>query len=635
MSIDALLMPFRQPSSTIRVLHVDDDESQREMMRQFIGIFDSEIEIESLSSPLQVIDKISNNYYDCIIVDFKMPEINGIELSRNIREKYSTPIILYTGQGSEEVASEAFSVGINDYIKKEIEPQHYQIVAKRIRDIVEKQRIEQLYTSIVKDAKDAIAIVSNEKIVFINEAFVNLFSASSEKDIYKMNFSKLLVNNEINIIRNGINKLLEGEDNYFTTEIEIKKKNRNKIPVEIKISIIEYMGAKALLFFLRDITERRELEDTIKKSEIKYRSLVELAPDGIITLDLWGNVTWINEAFTSITGYGADEIVGKKAWSLKTLRTADVGMFFRLFIDLMRGKTIAPVEFQWVSKNGDLGWGEGRASLIKIDGKKTEILLSIRDMTERKQMEYDLRKYSKEMEEIAEERAQKLLESEKLVVAGTIASTVAHDLKGPLNTILNAVYLMDAKPEKSAEMKEMIVNAVDSASRMLNEVRNKTVSEILNYEEIDVAPFIENIVNETPITRNIEIKTELKHVTVYFDKLRMRRVIDNLIRNSIDAMPDGGLLQVSDRVEDGMVIIEVKDTGTGMPKEMIDKLFTPFHTTKASGTGLGLHYCKTTVNEHGGYIEVKSKVGVGTTFILKIPLRKRIPSKIIAPLSRL
>ena len=148
-----------------------------------------------------------------------------------------------------------------------------------------------------------------------------------------------------------------------------------RFPVEIKTSVIDYMGESALLYFLRDITERKTLEDEIKRSEIKYRSLVELAPDGVITINLRGDVTWINEAYSTITGFASEEIVGKKIWSIKAVKPTDIGVFLGLFVKLLRGSDIPPVEFQWVSKDSSTGWGEGRASLIKIDGKKTAFFL--------------------------------------------------------------------------------------------------------------------------------------------------------------------------------------------------------------------------------------------------------------------
>lgn len=627
-------MPFRPPSTPIRVLHIDDDEWQLSMLRDLLKTFDSEIEIDSLSNPLETLDKLKNKQYDCLIVDYKMPELNGIELARKIRKENTIPIIIYTGQGTEEVAEEAFSVGINDFFRKETAPQHYQVIAKRIRDIVEKQRIEKVYNNIVKDAKDAIAIIVKGNFVFVNEAFLRLIGASSEKDILGKNSLNLLTGIEKKTVQEEMTSLLEGKKTHILTELEIKRRFRKKIPVEINTSVIDYLGQKALLFFFRDITDRKALETKIKNSEMKYRSLVELAPDGIVTINLRGDVTWINEAYASITGYTPDEIIGKKVWALKTVRPTDIGIFLGLFVDLLRGRSIPAIEFQWLSKDGSHGWGEGRASLIKIDNKSTEVLLSLRDITDRKRMEEDLRRYSKDMELLAEERAEKLLESEKLIVAGTIASTVAHDLKGPLNTIMNAVYLMDAKPEKSAEMKAMILKAVDNASRMLNDVRSKTVSEVLNIEKVDVATFIESIIRETPIPPHIEVKTDLEHQTVEIDRLKMRRVIENLIRNAIEAMTTNGTLLISARIEEDKAVIEVKDFGVGIPEDKLRNLFTPFHTTKENGTGLGLIYCKKTIEDHGGDIEVRSKVGFGTTIILRIPIKRKIFKVAVTPINR-
>jgi PAS domain S-box-containing protein len=614
-------------SSRIRVLHVDDDENQLDMTKIFLTQLDESILVQSEISPNKALLEIEQGKFDCIVLDFKMPEMTGIDLARKIRKETSTPIILYTGQGSEEVAEEAFSVGIDDYIRKEMSPSHYQLLAKRIRDIVEKRKIEQVYTNVVKDAKDAISIFIGEKLVFANEAFLRLVGASSEKEILNDSIINMIIGVDKKTIQNEMENIIQNKLSYFVDEQEIRRRDRKKIPVEIKTSVIDYKGERALLFILRDVSDRKILEKGIKESEIKYRSLVELAPDGIITIDLRGNVTWVNEAYITLTGFNADEIIGKKVWSLKTARPLDVGKFLGMFIDLLKGHSVPSTEFQWKKKDGSNGWGEGRASLIKIDGKMTEVLLSLRDITERKQMEEDLKKFSKEMKIIAQERAQKLLESEKMVVAGEIASTVAHDLKGPLNTILNAVYLIDAKPEKAAEMKQIIVTAVGNASRMIDEARGKTTSRVNSIEQVDAATLIELILKETLIPSRIEVKTDLEHVVVEIDKLRIRRVIENIIRNAIDAMPSKGSLSISDWREGEKAAIQVKDSGVGIPKKIIGKLFTAFNTTKENGTGLGLHYCKMTMDEYGGEIEVKSKVGSGSIFTLKIPMKRSVVNK--------
>ena len=611
---------IQSSSDLIRILHVDDDENQLIMMRELLRIFDPHMEFDSVSNPLEVPEKLRNKWYDCLVIDYQMPKMTGIELSMKIRKENKIPIILYTGKGSEEVAEMAFSVGINDYFRKEVNSQHIQVLAKKIRDVVDKQRMEQIYTSVVKEARNSIVIAVGDKIVFANQAFVELTGASSVKDVLSKNLNQIIIV-EKKLLQDERAGLKQGEKTYTITESEIKRKDGKRIPVEINLSIIEYLGEKAFLFFLRDITKQKTFETEIKNSEVRYRTLLELAPDGIITINLRGNVTWINPAYTSITGFAEEDIVGKKIWSIEAVRAPDIKTFLRLFYDQVKGKSIPPVESQWVSKDGKLGWAEGRASLIKIDNKKTEVLLILRDITIRKKMEKDLKAYSMEMEHLAAERAHKLLDSEKMIAAGAIASTVAHDLRGPLSAIRNAVYIFDKDPEKSTEMKQIINKAVDNAVQMLNDIQEKTATESLQVEDINVVAFIESVINETPIPSRITVKTDLREATVSFDRLKIRRVIENLIRNAVDAMPEKGNLYISNKIDADKVVIEVKDTGEGIPDDVLKGLFKPFHTTKVTGTGLGLYYCRNTLEAHEGSIEVKSKVGSGTTVILSIPMK--------------
>ena len=108
--------------------------------------------------------------------------------------------------------------------------------------------------------------------------------------------------------------------------------------------------------------------------------------------------------------------------------------------------------------------------------------------------------------------------------------------------------------------------------------------------------------------------------SIVVDPTQIRRVIDNLLRNAVEAMPDGGKLMVSSEVQGDDIDLRVRDTGVGISEDELGNLFKPFHTTKSKGMGLGLVYCKRAVEAHGGSIVVESKVGVGTTFIVRLPM---------------
>ena len=145
-------------TEVIRILHVDDDMSQGEFLKYFLPVSDGTFSINAVSDPLQTLEELRASRYDCVVTDYVMPKLNGIELAALIRKEFDIPIIIYTGQGSEEVAEAAFSVGIDDYLRKEMDPSHYQVLAKRIRSVVEKKRVDILYKTVIEQARDALII---------------------------------------------------------------------------------------------------------------------------------------------------------------------------------------------------------------------------------------------------------------------------------------------------------------------------------------------------------------------------------------------------------------------------------------------------------------------------------------------
>jgi len=127
------------PSALIRVLHVDDEESQREFAKMFLEE-DGVIQVTSAASGKEALQLLEKESYDCVISDYQMNGMTGIQLAEKIKSHISIPFILYTGRGSEEVAEAAFKVGIDDYIRKEVEPAHYKVLANNIQQVVERAR---------------------------------------------------------------------------------------------------------------------------------------------------------------------------------------------------------------------------------------------------------------------------------------------------------------------------------------------------------------------------------------------------------------------------------------------------------------------------------------------------------------
>ena len=131
-----------QSLPAIHVLHVDDEEDNLLISKRYLNKADPSIILKQLSRPEKALKKLQEEPFDCVVTDYMMPGMDGIELASMIRENSDIPIILYTGRGSEEVAEKAFNIGVNDYIRKEMDPTHFTVLSKRIRVAVMKRRAE-------------------------------------------------------------------------------------------------------------------------------------------------------------------------------------------------------------------------------------------------------------------------------------------------------------------------------------------------------------------------------------------------------------------------------------------------------------------------------------------------------------
>ncbi|MFQ6080821.1 MAG: sensor histidine kinase [Candidatus Bathyarchaeia archaeon] len=266
-------------------------------------------------------------------------------------------------------------------------------------------------------------------------------------------------------------------------------------------------------------------------------------------------------------------------------------------------------------------------------------------LEERLKMEEKLRHYAEHLEELVEGRTkelresqEKLLRAERLAAIGELAAMVGHDLRNPLQSITNAAYVLRTFYESlPAEVKKGKVS--EDAQKMLQIIQgevayaNQVVSELQDFakiqgpdlQDINLNSVIHDALSEVEIPDNIEVITRLDETLTRFraDPNQIRRVCSNLISNAVDAMPEGGKLTITSSRKGDFVEVKVQDTGVGISKQNMEKLFTPLFTTKARGLGLGLLICKNLVEGHGGSIEVESEVGKGSTFTIRLPIQLR------------
>ena len=223
------------------------------------------------------------------------------------------------------------------------------------------------------------------------------------------------------------------------------------------------------------------------------------------------------------------------------------------------------------------------------------------------------------LEAIVEERTRDLLDAERMAALGKVVSMVSHDLRGPLQKIRNLTYLLQREPHRSSEYLDRINDSVLFSVDILDDLREHTRDEPLTLIDVEVSHLLEQVISDSVIPENVEVQLTAPPIQFSIDYNKMRRVLWNLVKNACEAMPDGGVLKIDAKGSSNGLIIDVSDTGAGVPKDFQDKLFMAFNTTKGKGMGLGLAYSKRTVEQHGGTIGVETEVGIGTTFRIHLP----------------
>jgi signal transduction histidine kinase len=265
---------------------------------------------------------------------------------------------------------------------------------------------------------------------------------------------------------------------------------------------------------------------------------------------------------------------------------------------------------------------------------RVETHLALRAM--QKQLEeknIQLKQYSEQLEEMVTERTQKLqhtqeqlVRQEKLAGLGQLAGSVAHELRNPLNVLSNAIYflhttLTDAN-EKTQEYLDIISTEIRKSNRITTDLLNFSRARPPERENVEISTLVTRVMAEQLPPEEIELATVLAPdlPSVFIDPEQIEQVLNHLITNAYQSMPDGGKLTVSAELGANSVAASVADTGCGISPNNMDKLFEPLFTTKAKGIGLGLAVSKSLVESNEGTIEVTSEENKGSIFTIRLPI---------------
>jgi PAS domain S-box-containing protein len=315
--------PSSRPDDSICVLHVDDEPDFADVAATFLEREDSQFTVKTVTSASDGLDNLADTTFDCIISDYDMPGQNGIEFLENVRDEYpDLPFILYTGKGSEEVASDAISAGVTDYLQKGGGTDQYTVLANRIRNAVEQFRSKQAlaernrelrrYKRMVKSMREAACIYNSEgRFELVNKYLAEWYNTSPEE--LEGDQSALIPQIREQADGNPYQELLAGERREIWGEIDGDFPGHGYAVLEYRLTPLRVDGTvEGVVSVARDITDHREQQVELKQTNAVLSTLFETLPVGIIAEDENRNALAVNERLFDLFDIpgSPDEVVG-------------------------------------------------------------------------------------------------------------------------------------------------------------------------------------------------------------------------------------------------------------------------------------------------------------------------------------
>lgn len=428
--------------------------------------------------------------------------------------------------------------------------------------------------------------------------------------------------------------VLKKKGRIDNVEIDILRKDGSSIPVLLNATAVSdesgnFIMSRATLF---DMTERRRTEAELRKSEEKYRTIIESMEDGYFEIDLKGNYTFVNEALCKKSGRSREELLGmnNRIYTLPEQAGRARKMFKHMY---ETGKAITIMDYDVIDKNGAVRTLDVTASpIFDSSGKPVGARGIGRDVTERKRME-------EEREKISE----RLNHSQKMEAIGTLAGGIAHDFNNILASIMGSAELIRLRSDQPGldPYLDRILKSCDRAKDLVNQILTFGQQKERETKEINLNDLMADVVKllraTLPVTIEIRRNLEAKPHYVLADPTEIHQIFMNLSANSAYAMrTKGGFLELTLRnisvdsrnagdypdLKPGTYVeLGIRDNGEGIDPVNIGRIFDPFYTTKERGkaTGLGLAVVYGIVKEYGGNIAVRSERGKGAVFSIYLP----------------
>ena len=497
------------------------------------------------------------------------------------------------------------------------------------RDVNEEERLQaelqesaEQYKIIYDTSGDGIMTITPPEWKFTtgNAKIIEIFGVKTKKEFFALEpwqlSPKYQPDGQLSAVKAKlmIELAMKKGENFF--EWKHKKVNGEEFFATVLLNKVEYRGETFLQARVSDITEKKLIEQKLKNSETRYRTLLNNSLAGVLVAEIkTQQIRFANPAICKMLGYSREELLEKH---IEALHPPDkLEYVISEFQAQSEGKNPLALDIPFLKKNGDIVFTDISTSSAIIDGVHCNIGVII-DITQRKEVENEL------------------VKMQKLKSIGTLAGGIAHDFNNILLGIFGNIALAKMEMEEDHSAYSLILEAekaMNRATSLTNQLLTFAKGGAPVTETIRIADIVKDIATFTLSGSNVKpvIKSIKKLWTAEADKGQMEQVVSNLIINADQAMPEGGNLYITltnEEIEESIIPnldkgkyikITVKDKGIGIAPQHLENVFDPYFSTKHAGNGLGLATAYSIVDRHNGFMGVTSELGKGATFTLYLP----------------
>ena len=383
--------------SGIDILHVDDEPDVADLTKTFLEREDDGFSVTIETDPRAALDRVQEHRYDCVVSDYEMPGMNGIEFLKTIRaSEPALPFILFTGRGSEEVASDAISAGVSDYLQKSPGREQYELLANRIVTHVERSRgirDRRRQLDAIETAREGISILDSAgRFVFVNQAYADLYGYS-RADMLGMHWSNLYPADEVESIRDDILPTVESTG-YWRGETTGLRSDGSTFIEDHSLSKTDGGG---LVCTVRDISDSKQDDQALRRYEV----IVEAVDDAIYVLDQDERLEFVNQSYAEMKGVEREQLIGTPIDRWVDQTTLDA---VRSRINTIETGTdsIGTMEYDFQTADGDSIPAEIRLTSLELPNGEHGRIGVIRDIQDRRERIEELERYETILEALGD-----------------------------------------------------------------------------------------------------------------------------------------------------------------------------------------------------------------------------------------